>query len=91
MKEKLICIMAVITTLCLLACAGPTRVERDFGTSHKLAIFNQTMDPKAESNLSPVTGLNAQAEQLVMDKYIKSFEKSTGKAPTYAITVPGIR
>ena len=91
MKEKLICIMVVVTILCLLACAGPTRVERDFGTSHKLAIFNQTLDPKAESNLSPVTGLNAQAEQLVMDKYIKSFEKSADKAPVYAITVGGIK
>ena len=91
MKEKLICTIIVMTVICIAACAGPTRVERDYGTSHKLAIFNQTLDPKAESNLNAVTGLNAQAEQIVMDKYIKSFERSPDKAPVYAITVGGLK
>ena len=91
MREKLICTIIVITVICIAACAGPTRVERDFGTSHKLAIFNQTLDPKAEANLKPVTGLSAQAEQLVIDKYIKSFEKVAEKAPVYAIPVGGLK
>ncbi len=91
MKEKLICTIIVMTVICIAACAGPTRLERDYGTSHRLAIFNQTLDPKAESNLNPVTGLSAQAEQIVMDKYMKSFERPTDKAPVYAITVGGMK
>lgn len=87
MKEKPICILAVLIIFCAAACAGPTRVERDFGTSHKLAIFNQTLDQKAETNLNTVTGLNAQAELLVMDKYIKSFERPTDKTPASVLQV----
>lgn len=83
---KRTCILILIVTVLLASGCGMSRLERDFGTSHKLALFNQTLDPKADKNLEPVTGLNGQAELVLFDKYIKSFEKETSAA-VYTIPV----
>ena len=50
------------------------RLEMDYGTSQRLAVFNQALDPGAERNLDPVTGLDGQAGAEVMKKYRESFE-----------------
>jgi hypothetical protein len=68
-------------------CAQPlTRLEMDFGTSFKLAKFNQIMYPEAEKNLAPVTGLDGRAAKASIDRYRKDFEKSEAAAST---TMPG--
>jgi type IV pilus biogenesis protein CpaD/CtpE len=63
--------------LLLTGCADTrqTRVERDMGTSQRLAVFNQTLNPEAGKNLEPVEGIDSQAADRVMDKYRTSFEK----------------
>src|SRR4030042_5662985 len=58
-----------------VGCAGPTRLEMDYGTSFNLSNFNQILNPEAEKNLEPVTGLNGKAGQATMEKYQKDFEK----------------
>jgi len=58
-----------------VSCAGPTRLEMDYGTSFNLSKFNQILNPEAEKNLEPVTGLNGKAGQATMEKYQKDFEK----------------
>ncbi len=67
-----------------IACSGfyPTRLEMDYGTSVKLAQFNQILYPEAVKNLDPVTGLDGEAAKATMDKYHKSFE-APAPAPIY--------
>ncbi len=75
--------------LVLTGCAGPTRLEMDYGTSYKLAKFNQTHDPEAEKNLEPVTGFGGGAARAVMERYQKSFEEKA-TAPVYSINIGGL-
>jgi hypothetical protein len=63
-----------------------TRLEGDFGTSHGLSVFNQTLNPEAESNLQPVEGLDGQAAVNNMNKYRDSFGKDT-QPTTYTINI----
>jgi type IV pilus biogenesis protein CpaD/CtpE len=65
----------------LLASCAPTRVEMDYGTSHKLQMVNQIANPDAEKNLKPVEGLDGQSAAAAMTKYRKEFEKQE-KAPS---------
>jgi hypothetical protein len=69
-----------------LGCAK-SRLETDYGTSYNLQKFNQTLNPDAEKNLAPVTGLNAQAAQYNGEKYQKGFEKQSETSKTYQISV----
>jgi hypothetical protein len=66
----------------LISCAGPTRVEMDYGTSYKLQKFNQTANLEAEKNLAPVEGLDSRAAAGAMEKRHREFEKQE-KAPSY--------
>ncbi len=68
----------------LISDCTSSRVEMDYGTSHKLAKFNQTLNPAAEKNLKPVTGMDAQASEKVVEKYRKDFEKP---APAQNVTI----
>lgn len=58
------------------ACAGPTRVDKNFGRSVKQARVNQILNPEAEKNLEPVTGLDGKAAKAGIEKYRMSFEGS---------------
>ncbi len=58
-------------------CAGPTRLQMDYGTSFHLSKFNQILNPEAEKNLEPVTGLNGVAAQQIMEMFWKGFETPT--------------
>lgn len=69
-----------------VSCAGPSRVEMDYGTSFKLAKFNQILNPEAEKNLEPVTGFDGGAAQATIDRYKKGFEEKT-QAPVYSINI----
>ena len=69
-----------------VSCVGPSRLEMDYGTSHKLAKFNQTLNPEAEKNREPVTGFDGGAAQGVIGRYHKGFEEKT-PAPTYVFSI----
>jgi hypothetical protein len=64
---------------------GPSRVEMDYGTSFKLSKFNQILNPEAEKNLDPVTGMDGQAAKATLDKYRKDFEKPPAP-PVYTLS-----
>lgn len=66
-----------------------TRLDMDFGTSHKLSKFNQILDPEAEKNLEPVYGQDGQAAQSTMDRYRKGFEKPAAPPPV-TISIGGM-
>ncbi len=73
--------------LLVVGCTA-SRVEMDYGTSFKLAKFNQTLNPEAEKNLEPVTGFDGSAAQAAVGRYRKGFEERTA-APVYTINIGG--
>lgn len=72
----------------LAGCSGrlQSRVETDFGTSARLAVFNQVANPEAEKNLEAVEGLDADAAKKNLDKYRQSFAQET-QPTTYTINI----
>lgn len=83
-KQLKLTILAAIV-VCCLSCAA-TRLEIDYGTSAKLAKYNQILNPDAEKNLVPVAGLNGKAANKVMEKYVKGFEELPS-APFYSLGI----
>ena len=72
MTKMMILFGLIMIPIGLLGCSTlPTRLEIDFGTSFKLAKFNQILNPEAEKNLDPVTGFDGGAAQGVIEKYHK--------------------
>ena len=75
MRRATFYILSTILAIFLIsACAGPTRLDKDYGMSVKQAQINQTLDPEAEKNLEPVAGLDGKAGQTSIEKYRKTFE-----------------
>jgi hypothetical protein len=64
-----------------------TRVERDYGTSYQLQKYNQILNPEAEKNLAPVTGMDGRAAQGAVENYEKGFEKTAPTTTSYQINV----
>ena len=90
MERKLSLSLGIIGLLLVtMACAGPSRVERDFGTSAKLAKFNQIANPAAGKNLEPVVGFDGGAAKATIDKYHKDFEKPAPETNVYMIGTSG--
>ncbi len=58
----------------------------DYGTSHKLAKFNQTLNPQAEKNMDPVTGFDGSAAEAALGRYHKGFQEKA-QAPVYSINI----
>jgi hypothetical protein len=101
MNRRVLAIFGVIS-LCglLLGCAtpqqaeqclglGPSAVERDYGTSYHLAIFNQTLNPAAEKNLDPVEGFDGPAAKSALESYRTGFEKPS-PPPAYTLSIGGM-
>ena len=78
-----------VIAVALISCAGPSRLEMDFGTSAKLAVVNQTLNPEAGKNLEPVTGMDGKAAEGIMEVYRGGFEKPTPPT-TYSFTIGDI-
>jgi hypothetical protein len=83
----LLCACTIGITALLGACStGTPRLDADYGTSYKLAKFNQILNPDAEKNLEPVYGMNGIAAESAMGKYYLGFEEKKA-APTYTIPI----
>ena len=86
---KTAAVMGCLAGIALLAgCADSrvTRQEADFGTSQKLAIYNQVLNPAAEENLDPIEGLDGQAAVETIDKYRETFS-ATKQQTNYTINI----
>jgi len=77
-------VMFLVSTGCVTG-----RVEMDYGTSFKLAKFNQTLNPQAEKNLEPVTGEDGRTAEATIDRYRRGFQEKP-PAPIYSISIGGI-
>ncbi len=89
MRRVVVCFLIIALAIFLSACAAPTRVEKHFGKSVKQAQVNQVLDPEAELNLDPVTGMDGKAAQAGIEKYRMSFDGSHAAAPPPAFLNPG--
>ena len=89
MAGKIIIGLVIISFLSFTGCFSPTRLETDYGTSHKLSKFNQILNPEAEKDLKPVEGFDGTAAEATKEKYDKGFEKET-KPPTYTLSIGGV-
>lgn len=71
MRRMVLVLLCVPAIALLMAGCAKTRLEMDYGTSHKLQIYNQILDPQAENNVAPVHGMDGVAAQSAVDKYRK--------------------
>lgn len=86
MRRLLFLFACAIAIMTFLSACTASRLEADYGTSHKLAKFNQILNPDAEKNLETVEGVNGVVAQNVVEKYESGFtEKST--APTFTFSL----
>lgn len=82
------------TTLLILAiavaasaCSTSPRMDREFGSSLRLAKAQQTLNPDAKLNRSPVNGLDAQAAKAAYDSYQRSFAAPDAQSNGFTIGV----
>lgn len=80
--------LAGIFLICV-SCVTTSRLAMDYGTSYKLAKFNQTLNPDAEKNLGPVTGFDGRAAGATIEMYHKGFQEKS-QAPVYTINIGGL-
>ncbi len=88
MRKYMLFIGIVSAFSLAMGCAWQdSRLALDRGTSYQLQKYNQTLNPDAEKNLAPVTGMSGQTAQTTVEKYQKGFEKETQTSNTYQISV----
>ena len=83
-------IIGLILMGTLAGCTGYNTglVAQEWGTSYKLAVANQTLNPDAEKNLKPVSGMNNKAAEKTLNKYEKEFDKAP-QVPVYMMGITG--
>jgi hypothetical protein len=81
-------LIALSVIFFISACTGPKRLEIDYGNSVNLSKSNQILDPNAQENLEPVTGMDGMAAQTSIDRYRKNFEQSP-KNSQYSFNMGG--
>jgi hypothetical protein len=86
MLSRCFMIITIITsTLVMFSCSGTTPahkqslLERNWGRSFETASYLQVVNPDAEKNLDPISGLDGTASQHNVDKYKTSFQKPEPK------------
>jgi len=90
MRKTIYAAMSVLVFLAAAGCAHYGALEDDFGKSYNRAKYGQILNPEAQKNLKPVTGLNGEASKAVQDKYIESFNKTSKKSATPGFVMPVI-
>ena len=63
-----------------------SRLEKDYGNSHRLAIVNQTLNPEAEKNLEPVYGIDGNTANVIVEGFQKGFEDRSPE-PEYPLNI----
>lgn len=91
MRSHLIAFVIGMTAVLLFGGCASNRLENDYGTSYKLAVMNQTLNPDAEKNLRPVEGIDGQTSQKILDKYHTGFERPTQPMPVFTFGITGAK
>ena len=75
MKTTVVMVGAIVCALSVMACQGrPTRLSPEFGSSARLLVENQILNPNAPTSLDPVEGMDGKASLKILEQYHKSFE-----------------
>jgi hypothetical protein len=80
-------LIGIIAALSLTIGCAQSRVGMDYGTSYQLQKYGQTLNPDAEKNPAPVTGMSGQAAQATVDKYQKAYEQPASTSTSYQINI----
>ena len=72
--KRLVISSLIVSGIVIAGCAGPSVLDQNWGRSVETARFNQTLNPKAGENLEPVTGLDSQSAENVLEAYRQSFK-----------------
>jgi hypothetical protein len=60
-------------------------LEKNWGRSYEAARYNQIQNPEAERNSSPVTGLEGQVGERIMNEHVAGPEEETSTCKEYGI------
>ena len=74
--KKTIFVLINLLVMLLVGCTViESRLEKDYGNSHRLAIVNQTLNPEAEKNQEPVYGIDGNTADIIVESFQKGFEE----------------
>lgn len=78
---------ACALTACTNAPLGRTTPYWDsqFGSSTRISLARQVIDPKAGRNANPVAGMDGRAAQAGYERYQRTFSGTVPQAPTFMI------
>jgi hypothetical protein len=88
MFKKILQFSGTILILLFLASCSSTSpqqeslLDQNWGRSFESAKYNQILNPDAEKNLEPVTGLDGTVSESVVTNYKKSFKKGASSSGT---------
>ncbi len=75
----------LVATAALVGCVSPAPdLEENFGDAVNQAKAQQIINPDAPGNTDPVTGIDGQAANAIVDRYHKTYETPT-EAPSGSI------
>ncbi|MHC4269359.1 MAG: hypothetical protein ACYSTS_12935 [Planctomycetota bacterium] len=88
MKKTFFVLISLLVIVILLGGCSlyESRLEKDYGNSHRLAIVNQTLNPEAEKNLEPVYGIDGKTTNTIVESFQKSFEERK-REPSFPLDV----
>jgi hypothetical protein len=82
--------MIIVTALVCGACATPSKLTDNWGTSYYAQKRGQIVNPDASKNLQPVEGLYGQAAEAAMGQYLKSFSESASQGSSSRMGMVGV-
>ena len=77
MKIRYMTLIGLMAGLLIVSGCGKTMLEKNRGRSFESARDNQIVNPEAENNLSPVSGLDGQAADISMKNYREQGKKES--------------
>lgn len=81
MTFKRLALASIIAGGLFVVGCGPTMLDQNWSRALETARYNQTLNPDAENNHAPVTGMDGPSAANIMDTYQKGFspvEQQTG-------------
>ncbi len=88
MRKYLYLIGMIVALILTVGCAWQeSKIAMDYGTSYQLQKYNQTLNPDAEKNLAPVTGMDGRSAQHAAEKYEKGSQKTEQTSTSYQFNV----
>lgn len=83
--------LAILSFVAVAGCSHkPTLVDDFYGTSYKLALQSQKLEPHAQVDLRPVEGVDGEIGRRVMERHQKGVEQPAATTDNYSILFEGM-